>query len=120
MMFDEIITSKEYRNGGYGLVMLAGMLRDPMPWISEVLLEAHRELKNASPKQARKVSLDLRRTLKSMTRSHFAEMMMDDSKHSHMLTMELPHIVERLIDRMEIRQIGEGVDGEIESDDSLF
>ena len=47
-------------------------------------------------------------------------MMMDESKQSHMLMMELPHTVERLIDRIEVRHIGEGVDGEIESDDDLI
>ncbi len=121
IMMDEILMmSMEVRNGGYALVMLAGMLRSTMPWISEVLLEAHRELKTASPKQAKRVSLDLRRTIKSMTRSHFAEMMMDDSKQSHMMMMELPHTLERLIDRLELRHIGEGVDGEIESDDDLI
>ena len=120
MMIDEMMmTSKDPRHGGYGLVMLAGMLRDTMPWISEVLLEAHRELKNASPKQARKVALDLRRTLKFMTRSHFAEIMMDESKHSHMLMMELPHTIERFVDRIETRHIGEGVDGELEGDDLI-
>jgi hypothetical protein len=98
--------------------MLAGVLRDTMPWISEILVEAHRELKNASPKQASKIAQDLRHTLKFVTRSHFAEMMIDDSKQSHILMMELPHMIERMfIDRIEARHIGEGVKGEIESDD---
>ena len=113
MMHKEIPGGSEY-----GLLMIAGLLRDSMPWISEVLVEAHRELKNASPKQASKITQDLRQTLKFMTRSHFAEMMMEDSKHSHMMMMKLPHMIERmLIDRIEVRHIGEGVDGEIESDD---
>lgn len=118
MMMDEMLMmSKESRSGGYGLLMVAGLFRDTMPWISEVLVEAHRELKSASPKQAKRIASELRRTLKFMTRSHFAEMMMEDSKHSHMMVMELPHLVERFVDRIEIRHIGEGVEGEIESDD---
>lgn len=45
-------------------------------------------------------------------------MMMDDSKQSHVLMMELPHMIERMfIDRIEVRHIGAGVKGEIESDD---
>lgn len=84
-----------------------------MPWVSEVLVEAQRELKGATPKQARKVVHDLRRALKFMTQSHFAEMMMEDSKHSHMM-MEMPHMIERmLIDRVEGRFIG---DQEVEND----
>jgi len=120
-MMDEMMMmmSKESsRSGEHGLLMLAGVLRDTMPWISEVLVETYRELKNASPKQVSKIAQDLRHTLKFMTRSHFAEMMMDDSKQSHMLMMELPHMIERMfIDRIEVRHIGEGVKGEIESDD---
>lgn len=113
-----MISKESSRSGEYGLLMLAGVLRDTMPWISEVLVEAHRELKNASPKQVSKIAHDLRHTLKFMTRSHFAEMMMDDSKQSHVLMMELPHMIERMfIDRIEVRHIGEGVKGEIERDD---
>jgi hypothetical protein len=121
-MMEEMIfmMSKESRNGTYGLLMIAGLLRESMPWISEVLVEAHRELKNASPKQYKKVAHDLRQTLKFMTRSHFGEMMMDESKQSHIMMMELPHMIDRMfIDRVEGRHIGEGVDGEIEGDDLI-
>lgn len=118
-MMEEMMMSKEsFLNEEYGLLILAGALRDTMPWISEVLIEAHRELKNASPKQATKVVNDLRHTLKSMMRSRFAEVMTDGSKHSHILMMELPHMIERmLIARIEVRHIAEGVKGKIESDD---
>lgn len=123
-MMDEMIMTmmhKEIPGGSeYGLLMIAGILRDSMPWISEVLVETHREIKNSSPKQAREVIHDLRRALKFMTRSHFAEMMMDDSKHSHMLMIEMPHMIERmLIDRVEGRFIDdkdeENDDGDTES-----
>lgn len=119
MMDEMMMMSKESsRSGEYGLLMLAGVLRDTMPWISEVLVEAHRELKNASPKQVSKIAQELRYTLKFMTRSRFAEMMMDDSKQSHVLMMELPHMIERMfMDRIDVRHIGEGVKGEIERDD---
>jgi hypothetical protein len=56
-MMDEMMMSKESsRSGEHRLLMLAGVLRDTMPWISEVLVEAHRELKNASPKQVSKIT----------------------------------------------------------------
>lgn len=122
-MMDELMMTmmqKEIPGGGeYGLLMLAGILRDTMPWISEVLVEAQRELKSASPKQARKVIHDLTRTIKFMTRSHFAEMMMDDGKHSHMMMMEMPHIIERmLIHRIDGRFISDqGKDIDDEADD---
>ncbi|HAT86944.1 MAG TPA: toll/interleukin-1 receptor domain-containing protein [Rhizobiales bacterium] len=117
MMMDEIlIKSADTRSGSYGLLMVAGLFRDTMPWISEVLVEAHRDLKNASPKQARKVAGDLRRTLKFMTRSHFAEIMVDHSKHSHMMIMELPHLIERFIEHSEFQNFGDDVEGDIVND----
>jgi hypothetical protein len=79
MLDDLMMMSNEAPRGGdYGLLMLAGMVRDTMPWMSEVLVEGHRELKSASPKQAKKIAHDLRQALKFMTRSPFAEMMMMD------------------------------------------
>ncbi|MCV6576430.1 MAG: toll/interleukin-1 receptor domain-containing protein [Cohaesibacter sp.] len=118
MMMDEFLMSKEIRSGGYGLVVVAGLLRDTMPWISETLVEAHRDLKNASPKQARKVISDLRRTLKFMTRSHFTEMMMDDSPNSHIIFMELPHIIEKFVGRIEFRHISDFED-EVQEDEYI-
>jgi len=121
VMVDEIIMmSKEHRNGGHGLVILAGMLRGSMPWVSELLLETHRELKTASPIQARQVTRDLRRSLKLLSRGPLSDMMMDGSKRSHMLMMELPHLVDRLIERSENRSIGERVDDKVENGEDLI
>lgn len=113
MMDEMMMMSKEFGTDNYTLIMLAGLLRDTMPWISEVLLDAHRELRNSTPKQAKRVLSDLRRAIKLMTRSHFAEVMMEDIKQSHIMMMELPHLMERLTDRMEMRQKSEDIDDEI-------
>lgn len=123
-MVEEMIftMSKDPRYTTYGLLMIAGLLRESMPWISEVLVEAYRESKNASSlKQYKKVFHDLRHTLKVMSRSHFGEVMMVESKQSHIIMMELPHLIDRMfVDHVEGRHIGEGVDGEIESADDLI
>jgi len=118
-LMEEIIftMSKESRHNSYGLLMIAGMLRDTMPWIAEVLVEAHRELKNTTPKQKEKVVHDLRHALKFMTRSHLGEVLMDGGKQSHMIMMELPHLIDRMfVDRVEGRHASKGEIGEIESD----
>lgn len=113
MMIDEMMMSNKFHRNEYGLIILAGLLRDTMPWVSEVLIEAHRELKNASPKQAKRTANDLRSALKFMTRSHFAEMMMGNSKQSHVLMMELPHLIERFI----TNTVDTDKENKIESDD---
>lgn len=112
-----LMMSEESRSGEYALLMAAGFLRDKMPWVSEVLVEAHREMKNASPSDARRAALDLKRSIKFMTRGHIAEIMMDNSKQSHNLAMEIPHMLERLVDQIVIRRIPKGVKGQIEQDD---
>jgi len=119
-MIKEILMMSESSSGPgeYELLMIAGMFRDTMPWISEVLVEAHREMKNATLKQSTKVAHELSRSLKSMVRSRFTEMMMMDNKQSHLLMMELPQIIENvLVHRLEVQHISDGVKGEIESDD---
>lgn len=114
MMMEEILmAAEEDRTGSLGLLLLAGALRDTMPWISEVLVEAHRELKNSSHTEvARIVASDLRRTIKVMTRGRFSEMMMDDSKLSHTMALELPRLVERCVERFEFRNNNDRVGGE--------
>jgi len=100
MMFEEIMDiSSESGGDALALLMFAGLVRDEMPWLSEVLTETYRELKHANREEAEKISLRLRRVMKSMTRGRMAESMMRGSKSSHMLAMELPHMVERIIDR---------------------
>lgn len=118
-MLDEIVMMMSHKEipstRDFGLLIVAGLLRDTMPWISEILVEAHREIKSSSPKQARAVAHELRHTLKQMTRSHFADMMMNDSKQSHILAMELPHIVDRMLfDRLE----GGLIEERLEDDES--
>lgn len=122
-MMEEMLfmMSKDSLNSSYGLVMIAGLLRESMPWISEVLVEAHRELKQASPKNIRKIAEDLRHTLKLISRGHIGEMMMNENKQSQSIIMELPDLIELIMfDRVvEVRHIGEGVDGGPEGDENL-
>lgn len=100
MMLEEIMDiSSENDSGSLALLMFAGLVRDEMPWLSEVLTETYRELKHANHKEAEKISLRLRRVMKSMMHGRMAESMMRGSKSNHMLAMELPHMVERIVDR---------------------
>lgn len=106
MMIDEVVmmmSHKEFPGSrDYGLLIVAGMVRESMPWVAEILVEAHREIRHSSPKQVRAIARDLRYVFKRITSSHFAEIMMGGSKHSHMLMMELPHMINRmLVDRVE-------------------
>jgi hypothetical protein len=49
-MFDEMMHMMlETDEDDMSLLLLAGFIRDRMPWLAEVLLEAHRDLKGADP-----------------------------------------------------------------------
>ncbi|HBK10836.1 MAG: toll/interleukin-1 receptor domain-containing protein [Planktomarina temperata] len=115
-----LMMTAEERTGSYGLLIAAGLCRETMPWISEILVEAHRELKNAPPKQASRVAEDLRRTLRSMTRSRYAGMLFDDSKYSRMMIIELSFFVDRFVDRIISGQISDDEDSSVNDSDGLM
>lgn len=97
-MYDEIIHHiMDNTEIDYTLVIIAGLIRDVMPWLAEVLIEAHRELKTASPEQAHDIAHKLQRIINLSTRSKWAERMLMRNKSTHMLFMEMPFLVDRTI-----------------------
>ncbi len=97
-MIDELMHDMmDAREGDVSLLILAGLVRETMPWLAEVLVESHRELKNANPEEAQKIGYRLMRVVKHTTRGRFGERMMGRSKAAHMLMMELPMFVDRAI-----------------------
>jgi len=118
-MFEEIMMlSGEGRENDMALLMIAGLMRDTMPWLSEVLVEGYRDIKAASPREVPEIANRLMRVVKVSTRSPLAERMMDDSKGAHMLMMELPHLIDRAISyRVEISKIIENRFETIHDDD---
>lgn len=105
-MIDELMHGMmESREGDMSLLLMAGFVRDAMPWLAEVLVESHRELKTAGPDEAREIAHRLMRVVKQTTRGRFGERMMSRSKSGHILMMELPHFIERAIAfRLDSRQ----------------
>ncbi len=93
------------------LLLLAGLVRERMPWIAEILVECHRDLKTAGPEQARQIVNRLMRVVKATTRGPFSERLMGRSKSSYMLMQELPHFIERAVAlKLETRLVNDDVD----------
>jgi len=90
---DELMHIATSRDADLALLLLAGLVRRQMPWLAEVLLEAHRELKAANSEEAREIASRIVRVV----RGPLGERTMDRSKAGHMLMMEIPHIVDRVI-----------------------
>jgi hypothetical protein len=82
------------------LLVMSGLIREEVPWLSEILTESYREIRSGSIAQIEAASMRLRRLMKQMDRGHpmFRELM-GESKESHMLLMEIPHIVDRALAR---------------------
>lgn len=97
-MIDDLMHgTMDSRDGDLSLLILAGIVRDVMPWLAEVLVESHRELKNAGPEEAREIGHRLMRVAKQSKRGRFGERLMGRSKAGHMLMMELPMYIDRAV-----------------------
>lgn len=83
------------------LLMMAGIFRDELPWLAEIFLESYRDIRNSTGPQVEATLLRLKRVLKNAGRGHpmFREMM-GDSKESFMAITELPHIIDRYMERL--------------------
>jgi len=98
VMWEEMMFSMmEHDEWDMNLLLLAGFLRDRLPWLTEVLIEAHRELKSASEKEAWAIGHRLMRVVKQTTRGPITERLLGSSKSGHILMMELPRLIDRAI-----------------------
>ena len=111
-LIDEIVMMLRHsRASDMALLMIAGSVRDTMPWLSEILVECYRDLKNATPKEARGIAHRLMSVVEMLTHSRLAHQLMDDSKGGHFLMLELPRLIGRAIhDRIETRPIDDKVE----------
>lgn len=96
-MMEELMFESGAGDQSITLIMIAGALRERMPWLAEILIEGHRELKTANPEEAREIGARLMRMIKVATRGRYADRLFRKSKSGHMLMMELPHLIDRAI-----------------------
>jgi hypothetical protein len=83
------------------LLMFAGLIKDDLPWLSEVLSEAYREIRDSDPTNVSQVVERLRRVVKTIGRR---DLMMDfggTSKEAHHLMMEMPRMLDHFLHRFE-------------------
>lgn len=100
MMFEEMFHFvSEDGDDPAGLLMMAGVFRELMPWLSEILVETYRKIEYGTPEQAAKAVAMLRRVIRSTRKSDIFGMSMGGSKEAHMIMMELPHILDRALSR---------------------
>lgn len=72
------------------LLMLAGIYREDLPWLAEILTEAYREIRDGSPESIEKTLTKIRRMMKRMLHPKMCFDLFCGSKESIMLIEELP------------------------------
>ena len=87
------------------LLMFAGILREDFPWISEVMAEVYREIRDGDPKSGQKAIERLRRVVRGLGRRDFIMEFAGPSKEAHMMAMEMPRMLEHFLHRFDMRRI---------------
>ncbi|WP_370676392.1 toll/interleukin-1 receptor domain-containing protein [Pleomorphomonas sp. PLEO] len=82
-------------DGDVAFLLIAGFIRDRMPWLAEILLETHRELKVASFQEANEIGRRLGRLMRTILRGPYAEKAFIRNKYDNILLKEMPHLIDR-------------------------
>ena len=100
MLEEMTMIVSEEGGGPLQLLMLAGLYREDLPWLAEVLTEAYREIRDGNPDSAERTLTRLRRMMKHMMHSKMFFDLSGGSKELMMLAEELPMILEMAMHRM--------------------
>jgi hypothetical protein len=97
-MFEELMHITDRGFGLVGILIFASLVRDDAPWLYEVAMEAFRVLTSGTQKAIEQIVRSVK-TLRSLPmHSHmFEELGMMGSKEMHMLIIEGPQILERMV-----------------------
>lgn len=114
-VIEEILFSvREERLGLTALLVIAGIAREQMPWLSELLIDGHSRLRNAQSFEV--FSWESQRLIKetiSISRGPVGEMLLGRSKRNYVFARQIPRLVEEVVQsRMEILGIKQPQDAE--------
>ena len=102
-MFEELMHMSECEEDGtIGILIFASLVRDDAPWLYEVAMEAFRVLTSGTQKAVDQIIRSVRMLGHFPMRGPspmFEELGLMDSREMHMLMMEGPHILERMVMR---------------------
>jgi len=96
-----------------GLLLIAGFVRDDLPWLAEIITEAYRQIRDGDRMAAQR----LRRTMVNLRRGPFMEEFAPESKEMHMFMMDLPRVLDHFVQRLEghSRKVEDSEDSQEES-----
>lgn len=98
MMFERFMFGGPEANEPIGLLVLAGLIRDDIPWLYEVVVEVYRTIQSGTQKDITKMIHTVETLEEFTTRGPFMEELVD-SEEMHMMMHELPRMLQHTLQR---------------------
>lgn len=106
MMFEELAMMVSDEPGDPIVLLLwAGMLRDELPWLAELLTETYRDFRTSDQGKRSRSLQRLTKLLHNLERGPIRELMHPRSKYMHRLLRELPMMLDHTLHRIGIRDL---------------
>jgi len=100
MMIEEMTHMLSMKsNDPIGVLIVASLLRDDMPWLYEIGIEAYRTAKSGTSKAAVEALRGFQRVVERTLHGPFMEEFTMSSKESRMMMHELPGLLEHITER---------------------
>jgi len=99
MMLDEIMHAFGEPGDPVAILMAASLVRDDMPWLYELAMEAYRSIKDGNPETIAREVKKIRRFSELMLHHPLMEEFGFGGKESRMIAMEFPRLLERTLMR---------------------
>jgi hypothetical protein len=99
MMFEDILHMSDDPSDPVGILMAASLIKDDVPWLYELSMEVYRAVNSGDPVKIEKEMSRLRRFSDFMMHGPFMEEFGYGSKETHMICMEFPRMLERMLKR---------------------
>ena len=98
MMFERMIFDLGDEGNPIGLLVMAGFVRDDVPWFYELALETYRTVRSGTLRDAESLMLTLERSEKMLMRAPIMEEIID-SPGMDMMMHEFPHMLRHVLQR---------------------
>ena len=98
MMFERMMFGPEGEENPIGLLVIAGLVRDDVPWLYELALETYRTVKSGTLRDAESLIRSFERSEKMLIRSPLMEEFID-SPEMDMIMHEFPHMLHHVLER---------------------
>jgi hypothetical protein len=98
MMLEEVMHLSRSESGPVNILVFASLVRDDAPWLYEIAVESYRTLTSGTQKALAQLKKSLRQ-LRNFPRHSpmFEELGLIKSKETHMIMMEGPRILEKMV-----------------------